>query len=161
MKSFRLYLKHRVVPPIRVVADYQPEELARLRAEFQPAVQRYRRCMRIAYICMANFVVCVLLGITIPVCRSWYVVGSLSSWLTLMFIAILSPVPDCPACHNALDRGVGAYCPECGDHALQRGNWFQTPWCSSCGKKLTRGKARHYTIRACTHCGVPLDDKGI
>lgn len=163
MKSFRLYLGtgRRVVPPARVAADYQPEELARLRAEFQPLASRYRRYRCIFAICVATFMICVLLCMTFPKYESYYGVCAFTSWLAGILLAIGSPVLECPACHNALDRRIGAYCPECGAHAIERDGWFTAPSCLSCGKKLTRGKGRHYTIRACTHCGVMLDDKGI
>ena len=60
-----------------------------------------------------------------------------------------------------IDQIIGPYCPECGAKALQR-DWFRMPSCSSCGKEMRRGKGgRRYGIRNCTHCGVPLDKKGI
>ena len=161
LKSFRLYFGRRVVLPDRVVADYQPEELARLRAEFRLLAQHYRRCRCIGAICVAIFMICVLLFMTFPKYEFYYGVCAFTSWLAGILLAIGSPVPNCPACHNALDQGIDTYCPECGAHAIQRDGWFTAPSCLSCRKKLTRRKTRHYTIRACTHCGVMLDDKGI
>lgn len=161
MKSFRLYLKHPFVAPTRVVADYQPEELEKFRSAFRPAAQRYRRCMRIGLLFAAVFALGVLSAITFPQCRSWIGIPIFAFWSVVMLLAILSPVPDCPACDNSLDLGLGDYCPECGVKSLHSRNGFGPPICSSCGRRISRGKARHYKIRACTHCGVPLDEDGI
>jgi hypothetical protein len=161
LKSFRLYLSRRAVAPRRVVADYQPEELARFREEFQPVAECYRRHVRIAYALMVPAGACIILCWAFPAVLSWFMMGFFACWLSLLVLAFLSPVLDCPACQNALDQGIGAYCPECGAHALQRGDWFRAPCCSSCRRKIQRGKGRHYTIRSCTQCGVPLDARGI
>lgn len=161
MKSFRLYLRPPVITPRRVVADYRPEELTRFREEFLPIAERYRRYGRIGYSLVFLGATCILSSWAFPRFFSWLLGGFFACWLAIMLLVFLSPVPKCPACHNALDQGIGAYCPECGAHAIQRASWFLAPSCSSCGRAMSRRKARHYTIRACTYCGVPLDEKGI
>ena len=157
MKSFRLYLKNRQVLPIQVVSDYRPDELMRFREFFRPIARRHRFWMRIGYIVITIAFVCILFSMFV----TWFVFGFMICWLTLMLIKFLSPLPACPACHNSLDQGLGAYCPECGTLSLQSGAWFRAMWCSSCERDLWRGKSRHYTIRACTHCGVFLDEEGL
>jgi predicted RNA-binding Zn-ribbon protein involved in translation (DUF1610 family) len=163
LKSFRLYWQYPVVAPRRVVADYQPEELEQFRAEFRPVVERNRRLARIGYVVLAVAFASILGGWIFPNLLPWIMASFAACWLTLMLFAFLTARQECPACHNALDQGVGAYCPECGVNALQRGSWFRVPSCSSCGKEMRRGKGRrrHYKIRACTHCGVTVDKKGI
>jgi hypothetical protein len=68
----------------------------------------------------------------------------------------------CPACHNRLvSRRWENYCPECDSDRLEAGNWYRAWRCNDCGKRLISGKGgRRYKIRACTHCGVLLDEKG-
>src|SRR5208282_751584 len=156
LKSFRLYLGRGPVAPMQVVADYKPQKLARFRADFRPVAESYRRLGRIGYALFFLFAACILLCWAFPLFTPWLLWGVFASWLAVMLLALLSKVPVCPACHNALDQDIGAYCPECGAHALQPGDWLRVPWCSSCGRQLFRGKARHYTIRPCTHCGVAL-----
>jgi hypothetical protein len=158
MKSFRL---HRTAPPIRYVTDYKPEELAEFRAAFRPVAERYRCRMRMGLVLIFFTAAFVLMSL---VFSEFFWAGSFACWLASVLVASLSPVPDCPACHNPLDKGVGPYCPQCGARALQRGDWFHVPSCTSCGRKLFRGGkggARHWRIRTCTHCGVYLDENGI
>jgi predicted RNA-binding Zn-ribbon protein involved in translation (DUF1610 family) len=161
VKSFRFYLAHRVSPPARFVADYQPEELSRFRSMFQPIAQQYNRCMRLAYIIVSSGIVSLLAGLVWPAFLSWGLAGFMACVSLFLLLTFISPVPNCPACHNALEAPLGDYCPECGVAAVHRGHWIGCPWCASCGRKLSASKARHYTIRACTHCGVFLDDEGI
>jgi hypothetical protein len=44
---------------------------------------------------------------------------------------------------------------------LQPGGFLRSPHCKACGKSLRRGRGRHYKIRACTHCGLMLDARGL
>jgi hypothetical protein len=162
LKSFRLYLTYEVLAPTKVVDDYQPEELERFRAAFHPLAQRYRHRIRcIGYPIAATAVVCWLLAIVFPRFLPWCVPGFMVSILALILLTCVSPLPKCPACHNALDHGLGEFCPECGSRGLDRVGWLHARQCASCEKRLTRRKARHYKIRACTQCGVFLDEKGL
>jgi hypothetical protein len=160
VKSFRIYLREAVKAPARVANDYLPEEAASFRETFRPIAERYRQRSRIAGFGMAAFFLCIGLGFMLPKHLFMYLwLGCICSWLYMFFAA--PRMPDCPACHNRLDAGFGAFCPECGSHSLQPGSWLRSPRCESCGKTMRRGKGRHYTIRACTHCGLMLDDRGL
>ena len=163
LKSFRLYLHYPVVAPVRVVSDYQPEELEQFRAEFRPVAERHRRLARRAYIVVAVAFASIVGCWIFPKFFSWLMMSFAACWLALMIIAFLTARPECPACHNVLDEVFGPYCPEWGAKALQHGGWLRLPSCSWCEKEMRRGKGgrRLYKIRACTHCGVPLDKKGI
>ena len=163
MKSFRLYLSHKALVPTKFVSDYRPEELELFRATFKPIAQHYRRWERIIeYVFFPILVSFVLLAVVFPTFLAYGVSCFMVCWFSLiLLVAYVRPIPNCPACHNALDKGLGAFCPECGARAVQREYWMKRPWCASCDKGLTWGKGRHYTIRACTHCGVFLDDTGI
>jgi hypothetical protein len=160
LKSFRLYRSPGVVAPQRHVADYQPGELAQFRAEFRFVVERERQLGRLDLALLTLWLSCIVLGAVflsnVP-CFWW---GLFAYWLVVLLFKSLSKAPMCPACHNALNEDLGAYCPECGAKAVQDGGWLSDKCCSYCGKTLWHGKARHYTIRACTQCGVPLDEKG-
>jgi RNA polymerase subunit RPABC4/transcription elongation factor Spt4 len=67
----------------------------------------------------------------------------------------------CPACRNLLIDEIGECCPECGSASLAPGGLLDTWRCNSCGKKLITGKNRSFKYKACTHCGVFLDEKGL
>jgi hypothetical protein len=117
--------------------------------------------MYIAFTFGAVFIACVTLAMIFPDYLSWFGVCWFISWSTVVLLVILSPVPNCPACHNALDQGLGDYCPECGARHASAWRLVHAPSCLSCGKIISRRRGRQYKIRACTHCGVPLDDKGL
>jgi len=163
MKSFRLY-RRPFVPPERVVSEYSPEELADFWAAFQPLADRCRRCVRILLGLMALGWACVLSNVVLPKsCLPWSVCGFLACILAMLFVdTILGPELICPACHNFLDKKTfGPYCPECGAKGLEPVGWFCQASCSSCGRRFRRGKGRGIRIRACTHCGVWLDERGV
>ncbi|HEY3901138.1 MAG TPA: hypothetical protein VGM54_21175 [Chthoniobacter sp.] len=159
MKSFRIYSREPVKAPARVASDYAPEEIGSFREKFRPIAERYRQRSRIAGFGMAAFFLCIGLGFVVPKHLLTYLwIPAICSWLFMFFVARM---PVCPACQNRLDASFGAFCPECGSHSLQPGGWTWSPRCESCGKSMRRGKGRRYKIRACTHCGLMLDDQGL
>jgi predicted RNA-binding Zn-ribbon protein involved in translation (DUF1610 family) len=163
MKSFRLYQSHKALAPAKFVSDYKSEDLESFRITFQPIAEHYRHWGRIiGYVFFPILISFWLLAIIFPTFLAYgvccFMVGCFA---LILLVAYVRPSPNCPACHNALDKDLGEFCPECGARAVHRDNWMMRPSCASCGKGLTRGKARHYTIRACTRCGVFLDDTGI
>jgi hypothetical protein len=161
MRSFRLS-SETLMPPQRYASDFSAEELSHFREIFRPLAERYRRHLRTACIVLGLSFACILFGFVMPkTLFPWFLGGFFICWLTLLLLISLSPVPDCPSCHNRLDRGFGAYCPECGARALHPGGWLRAGQCSSCGRAMRRGKSRSYRIRACTHCGVMLDERGL
>lgn len=160
MKSAHLYLREPVAVPSRIATDYRPEEVAAFREQFAPVVERYHRRWRIAMFGLAAFFAFIVIGIALPKhLFAYFWLASICSWLFIFFAA--PRTPDCPACHTKLDADFGAFCPECGSRSLQRGGWFRSPRCDACGKSMRRGRGRHYKIRACTHCGVMLDERGL
>lgn len=160
------YLKLSVLKPARYISDYLPAELMSFRESFKPLAERYRRYQGVAYLALV-LGLCIGLFVLMPVLllhsttNPWVVFPLLLCVAIYGILVVLVPVPRCPACHNRLDRGFGAFCPECGARALERATWFREAQCSSCARPLTRGKTRHYKIRACTHCGVQLDEEGV
>jgi hypothetical protein len=147
----------------RCVADYTLDERAKLREDFQPIAEEYRHANRFSSI---GFLTCGLGMMSL-----FFFLGKSSiPWVLIPFLSgigffiwILSKIPPliCPGCNNYLDGRFGRYCPECGSDRFQRGSWFQPSYCPACGKWIGRGKDRQYDIRACTHCGVMLDEKGV
>jgi hypothetical protein len=162
LKSFRLYRKPPKIAPERVATGHQLEEMTRFREEFLRIVKRHQRYQ---YLALGSFFVgicCFVLSKTHPSVSSWLIAGCFVCALGYTLAVQLSR-PKCPACHNALDGSFGAYCPECGAGTFPRSNWLYPPTCLSCGTTMRRGRkgSRKYRIRACTHCGVFLDTKGL
>jgi predicted RNA-binding Zn-ribbon protein involved in translation (DUF1610 family) len=162
MKSFRLYFPRRNVAPERVVSNYEPAELACFREQFVPVAKGYRRYASLGPTLIVVGFACVFLSMAFPILSFWLVGGIFFCFLVGMFVS-LPQVVECPACQNMLETDIGSYCPECGARAIQRDISSGKRSCASCGKALRRGRrnSRLYTIRACTHCGVLLDEKGI
>lgn len=160
VKSFPQDLGEPRGAPVRVVTDYAPEEVAAFREQFKPLAEHYHQRSRLAGFGVAGFFLCVLLGMALPKPLFIYFwMAGVASWF---FIVIAMPrTPSCPACSHRLDGGFGAFCPECGGRALQAGGWLRAPRCDACGKSMRRGRTRQYKIRACTHCGLRLDERGL
>jgi hypothetical protein len=149
----------------RVAADYSDEERERFREVFAPRAARYRRYSRLSLLIAG----CAFLGWMAAI---RFLPGFGLEWVCgILFLGLLGlvvfgrfsqPSLECPACHNDVDsRRLGRYCPECGSDRLQTRSWPLAPKCDACGAVMRRGKSRGYSIRACTHCGVPLDDRGV
>lgn len=148
--------------PSRFVTDYSADEVARFQETYRPLVADYRRHARIARFGMAAFFSCIILGMISP--KTFFIyfwAAGICSWFFIVFV--IKRVPPCPACHNSPEVGFGLFCPECGSRTLgPSDSWFSgAPKCRSCGKSMRSGKSRGYKIRACTHCGLRLDDRGL
>ena len=160
MKSFRLYIRAPSFKPARMVTDYSPEEVGTFRERFKPLAEHYHRRSRLAGYCHIGLCLCFILVVVLPKqLRAYFFVGVICS---VLFRVFASPrTPDCPGCQLSLE-GLGAFCPECGSAPLQPGGWFEKPKCWTCGKGLRAGRwGRSWKIRACTHCGLKLDEKGL
>jgi hypothetical protein len=171
----------KLLPVTKVASDYSEEELTRLREEFVPVAEkiRQRRKFILLFIiaCVIWNVLCLfciipaILQILPPNVQEFVQealrhrgrrnpVGMILNLpLFVLFGVIESRFKNqikCPACHNHLYAPrLGDYCPECGNSHLDKSSRRLGPKCEDCGKRLTR-----YKIRACTHCGVFLDEKG-
>ncbi len=162
LKSSRLF-QNNPVTVARTASDYTPEEQARFREVFQQMAARYRQRARTAYVIMVVCLAALILGFVLP--------GRAGGWgggvfvlclIILMGCRFFSVRLVCPGCSNDLERrGLGPYCPKCGSSSVSPGGWFQAPRCTACGKSLRRGRYRRYQIRACTHCGLMLDERGV
>jgi hypothetical protein len=163
MKSFRLYLRPSISQPRRVASDYSAEQLANFREKLRPLARLYRCAHVILYIVVALGFSFLVLNEVLPRSFSPWVAGGF--WACLVsFLALFCLCPPllCPACQNRLERGrFGSYCPECGAKGLQTKGWFRSPWCPTCRQRIRCGRGQYYKTRACTYCGVPLDERGL
>jgi hypothetical protein len=150
------------VPPT-VATDYSPEQAADFRERFKPLAVNYRKRLRIVGWSMAGVIpACAALAYLLPASMTGFVVlGGVATFL-LLGVVLWPSLPPCPACRRPLDDTIGTYCPICGSPSLRPGGWFTPPKCATCGKSMwTNRGSRRYKIRACTHCGVKLDEKGL
>ena len=128
---------------------------------FAPVAVRYRWHRRITIGASAGFFCCIS-SIVLPYSSVWL---ALTLALTFLIVAAASgvstPKIKCPSCGGDLDSAIDRYCPECGSRRIDYGGIFVGMRCGECRKPLWRGKVRSYKIRACTHCGAKLDDRGL
>jgi hypothetical protein len=153
-------------PPQKTVEDYSDAEKKLFKTEFQSTAENYRRGSKFVAVGFFSFVALFITfwvlganGIISQKFNGFFVICFVVLLITFIFAILILAIkhdPICPACDNAVDRVLKTFCPECGAD-----NLFSRTECSSCGKKLFRGKGRRYTIKFCTHCGILLDDKGI
>jgi len=161
----RLYTPESLTPVIKFAGDYSPEEQRHFREAFRPMAEHYRRYSSWAFIIGVTAFVLWMGAIQFfpRVGLGWVCAVMFLGLLGLVVFGLYArPLLECPACHNLVDsKQFGRYCPECGSDQLKPGTWPLPPRCSACGKRMHRGKSRGYKIRACTHCGVLLDEKGV
>ncbi|MEP6672189.1 MAG: hypothetical protein ABJF10_23705 [Chthoniobacter sp.] len=147
--------------PARLVTDYSVEELAAFREAFQPLAQRFRRRSQLCWYATIPALLFYFLWVWLPEPFS-----TVALWLTGgfgLFALVNAPfLPRCPACQAGLNAD-GPYCPMCGKRSLRSRGILLSPECDSCGRRMRRSNAgtRLYRIRACSHCGVMLDDEGL
>ena len=154
------------------VGQYSPAELDQFQEIFAADLKQYRATDR-RY---ANpLLVVFLLGVAAIV--SSYLLSSQPPihWLLGVGIVLIAGVLvsvavaasslekqlKCPACHGLFIDDIGKCCPECGSASLGPGGAFGAMHCNACGKKLISGKNRNFKYKACTHCGVFLEAKGL
>ena len=160
-------------PPQRdsTLLPYTADDMVRLRAAFASVANSYRRHRRIST--WAVGVGICALALTVgprggppflqPPWR-WCAAGLLLMCVVVYAGAVItSPRLVCPGCGEALDKGFVLYCPECGSKRLDR-DWSDSKACEDCGATVRhgpRGGQSHWTIRACTSCGLILDTQGL
>jgi hypothetical protein len=158
---------------LKKAGDYSPEELKQFREIFAADLKQYRADERR---CAYPILMVILAGFAAVVCSflfshsrspiKWLVyAGIFLAFGGIISIAIVMTILQkklkCPACHDSFLGEIGDYCPECGSDSLEPPNWLGARHCNSCGKNLLSGKNRSFRYKACTHCGVFLDDKGL
>jgi hypothetical protein len=140
----------------RFAADLPAEERLRFREEFRGTATRLRLIRGIATVLIAAFGLASFFGRpALTEGRLW----SIALAVVCIVIAVANVLPQCPSCHNRLAR-LGRFCPNCG--ASDLGSKGGAPYCSSCDTSITgfKGK-RRYKRRACSSCGLMLDEEGL
>lgn len=162
MKSFHLLRHKNLSPPRHSESNVSAETQSKLREAFRPIVHKHRQFDRLLGVVIGIFAGWILLS---PIWATRLVVeiGFGVCLLGLAVLSIFTPKLCCPNCGQNFGSGFGPFCPECGNRSLHRRGWLRSPKCSVCGEVMASGKhsCRFYVIRACTHCGVWLDDKGL
>ncbi len=144
---------------------YTEEEQRKLREEFAPKAEQYRR-IQLPYIAFSIWVL-VLTSIvmsTMQVPADYadlaITIFSMVSWVIFQYA--IKPGITCPGClNNTLSWKLGEFCPRCGGGPIKQGEWPTDPTCQACGAKHGWPRRQRYATRACTHCGLFLDDTGI
>jgi hypothetical protein len=149
----------------KTVSDYSMNELIRFREVFARNAARYRSYGRRLLVALAVGIVVAVVSINfLPKALLGWIFGALIvSFFGLLFHGLSNrPLLECPACHNELDSKVlGPYCPECGSDQFVPAGLLRPPNCRACGRIMFEGKGRSWKIRACTYCGVILDEEGV
>jgi hypothetical protein len=167
MKSFRLYREPPPQRPARFAAGLSDEERTQLQCAFDPVAAKYRLQEQIARYAGLGFVGSIVVfiffgGMLHAISADWCFVPAMICWLIAFGALATRPRLTCPNCNNDMAYRFGPYCPECGDDVLAPSRWFMNTKCAACGKSLRCSKGgRRYKIRACTHCGLMVDEKGL
>jgi RNA polymerase subunit RPABC4/transcription elongation factor Spt4 len=153
------------------VTSYSLEELQRFKDTFASDLKRSlaserRFALPILIVFLAGFaaVFCSFLIFKPP--ATWlFIAGFVLVAVGLIFIAITATMFQsqliCPACHNRFLDEINEYCPQCGSASVEMRRWRGAWHCNFCNKDLVPGKRRNFKYKACTHCGVLLDEKGL
>lgn len=153
------------LPILKGSSRYSLEDQSKYREAFAPLAQQYRSFYRrVLLVLPVGAAISFVAWNIIPASFvEWAIAPVFISAAIVMLLKItISPSLECPACHRNLDvRKLGDFCPECGAANLKPGDLLSSPQCDACGKKLRRRKGRLFKIRACTHCGLFLDDEGV
>lgn len=153
---------------------YSPEQELTLREAFRPVANRYRLHNLVAeYVWLVWLLVTVVTFVVLPGMVSTKGKIKLAGTTALACVVIsvgakhFAPKLKCPGCLNDLMKGSIIYCPSCGGNRVEPISWwFGLPQCADCSKKIGilgmgMRKIRLYKIRACRHCGLQLDERGI
>lgn len=145
-----------------MTTSQQGDEWVQLR--FQEALQSRRRRLLRFVLAMGVFVVAGVIGGLVDRESAWNRVAAvviLVSWIFGVAVLIGRRVR-CPKCNAKVEGTVGRLCPECGAGGVEKVNWYQRPFCTSCGTRFSWGRrgGGNWIIKYCTHCGVRLHDAG-
>jgi len=154
-----------------VTGRYPAEEITRFQKTFAEDLKQYRAADRryatpIMLVLLAGFAA-VICSFVLSQTRIKWLLGAGIFLIAAGFIAfvaaavLLQKKLMCHACHQLFLDDLDAYCPECGSAALEPADWSDARHCNACGKNLRGGRNRNYRYKACTHCGVLLDEKGL
>ena len=152
------YQSSKSIHGIRYASELSAEERAALRAQFAPVLaawhRRINRACLILLIPLGLFALTVVAGV--PCCGIFAIAGML-----VVYPYVRPPALLCPNCRAGIGKLDGEFCPDCGERALEAGNFLIPASCAACRKVIRNDRFHSYTIHACTHCGLWLDDHGV
>jgi hypothetical protein len=164
-------MKRELEHDFRALGNFSPGELKQFRETFTAELKQYRATERryawpILVIILAGFAMMFFSFLLFQHPINWLVkTGIVFVFVGIILIAFaassLQRKLKCPACHNPFMDGSGERCPECGSASVEPPNWLGTRHCNYCGKDLRTGRNRSFRYKACTHCGLFLDEKGL
>jgi predicted amidophosphoribosyltransferase len=76
-----------------------------------------------------------------------------------LIVYFTTPGLRCPECAKSAED-FDRFCPVCDTDGLQRYQ-VTAAKCGACHRTLGHYKTRNYAIHFCTHCGKPLDVRGV
>jgi hypothetical protein len=140
---------------------WSEEEQKRFREIFAPTAKECRSASKYAQVFLGIGMVVCLSCFTLPKgFMPWAAGIVVICWLIVLSLKLSLVSVDCPACRCALNSpDFGDYCPECGAGKLVPAELFRAARCNACHKRFVSRSRRNYKIRACTHCGLILDEK--
>jgi hypothetical protein len=162
----RPYIVQELTRSPRRASDYSAEECARFREVFRPLAVTYRRRRGVGSAWFLFGAGCLISGGFLDyVLRQnlmpWFAIPFSLCVAVWFWILMTTPKLICPACSQEMEHSFGDYCPECGSKGMEAPGQFRAAHCKTCGKSMHGGRGRKYKIRACTHCGLMLDDQGL
>jgi hypothetical protein len=147
------------------------EELHRFREKFAVDLKQYRASERrmalpVLLLFLSGFVGIFASFLLFHPPALWlFILGFVLVAIGLVLVAVTATVFQkkliCPACRHSFMDEIEECCPECGSPSVETQTWRRTKHCNFCGKDLVSGKNRNFKYKACTHCGVLLDEKGL
>jgi RNA polymerase subunit RPABC4/transcription elongation factor Spt4 len=155
----------------KAIPDCSPEEIRQYRERFAADLKQYRAtekryALPVLLVFLAGFSALIYSYVLSPHPIKWLlatgIVLIIAGFVSLVATAfLLQSRLKCPACHFSFLSDIANHCPECGSASLESGDWLGAKHCNACGKSLRTGKNRNFRHKACTNCGVFLDDKGL
>ena len=134
-----------------------------MREAFRPIAGTYRSHQRVFHWAGLGFVIGIVVVCSLGTLHSDTTIAFSFSMICLLVgvgSLVTGPPLICPGCHNGLESRPEHYCPECGGSPVQPATWCQPAECTVCGKVVRYYKGgRRFKLRACTHCGVVVDEK--
>lgn len=130
------------------------------REDFQVQATRYRQRIRLF---VKLFAAAMILSAAALLVRDQWSIWLGVPGVALAFVALIvyftQPGLRCPACGKSAEN-FDRFCPVCGSDGLQRYQ-VTAAKCGTCHRTLGHYKTRNYLIHFCTHCGTPLDARGV
>lgn len=135
------------------------------RAEFAPMAEKHRQRTVLMAISFLPVFLAALTAWLVPPLKEPMTMLAFLLGIVCFVVSLAIPRLVCPACRQSLTPKFwrfGPHCPTCGGTNLGSRGWLSGPTCGDCGALLAYDRGhKTFTVHACTHCGVWLDDQGV